>query len=411
MITEFEALDLDNEIYVLGDFNINLLFRDKYVLNKSNEIKKLDKNLLPEIKRYKEFCSMYGLSQLIDCPTRITSNTSTLIDHILTNTQENISQSGVIDTAISDHSLIYCTRKIPKAKCNRHKEKTFCSLNNYLANVYRGTLGRVSFLNYEKFNNPDVAYSDFITRLNCVINAIAPFKTVRIKNNAIEWFDGEISEKINTRNKLYKKSKSKKLHVDEEIHKEEQNTVQNLIRRKKKAYFEEKLKKNTANPKKLWKTLKQLRLPEKKLPCSNVCLKVVEDLKFDSFTISELFKKFYSNLANGLVHKLPVTSKKFDIESVKDYYIDMFQLSHNKLNFLQIQPNTTSNLLKPCNVNKAAGIGNVSGKFLKDVADVLGIPIKQICNLSINLYHFLRQILKLLDQSYFYQMSLKLLRK
>ena len=94
IITEFEALDLDNEIYVLGDFNINLLFRDKYVLNKSNEIKKLDKNLLPEIKRYKEFCSMYCLSQLIDCPTTITSNTSTLIDHILANTQENISQSG-----------------------------------------------------------------------------------------------------------------------------------------------------------------------------------------------------------------------------------------------------------------------------------------------------------------------------
>ena len=94
MITEFGALDLDNEIYILGDFNINLLFRDKYVLNKSNEIKKLDKNLLPEIKRYKEFCSMYCLSQLIDCPTTITSNTSTLIDHILANTQENISQSG-----------------------------------------------------------------------------------------------------------------------------------------------------------------------------------------------------------------------------------------------------------------------------------------------------------------------------
>ena len=48
MIAEFEALDLDNEIYVLGDFNINLLFQDKYVLNKSTEIKKLNKNLLPE---------------------------------------------------------------------------------------------------------------------------------------------------------------------------------------------------------------------------------------------------------------------------------------------------------------------------------------------------------------------------
>ena len=45
-----------------------------------------------------------------------------------------------------------------------------------------------------------------------------------------------------------KKFKSTKLHVDEEIYKEVQNTVQNLIRKKKKAYFEEKLKENTANP-------------------------------------------------------------------------------------------------------------------------------------------------------------------
>ena len=187
-----------------------------------------------------------------------------------------------------------------------------------------------------------------------------------------------------TRDKLYKKFKSTKLHVDEEM---VRNTVQNLIRKKKKAYFDEKLKEITANPKKLWKTLKQLGQPEKRLPCTDVCLKV-EDLKFDPFTISELFKKFYSNLANDLVRKLPAASKKFDIEAVKDYYNDMFDLSHNKLNFQTVQPNTISNLLKSCNVNKAAGIDNVSGRFLKDGADVLGIPITQICNLSIKLSHF-----------------------
>ena len=32
MFTEFEVFDLDNDIYVHGHFNINLLFRDKYVL-------------------------------------------------------------------------------------------------------------------------------------------------------------------------------------------------------------------------------------------------------------------------------------------------------------------------------------------------------------------------------------------
>ena len=229
---------------------------------------------------------------MIDCSTRKTSNTSTLIDHILTNTQENISQSGVIDTAISDHSLIYCTRKIPKAKYNRHKEITFRSLRNYSPNVYKGTLERVSIPNYKNFDNPDVAYSDFITRLDCVINAVAPFKTVRIKNNASEWFDGEIAEKIDKRDKLYKKLKSTKLHVGEEIYKKARNTVQNLIRQKKKAYFEEKIKENMANPKKLWKTLEQLGLPEKRLPWTDVCLKVEEDLKFDPLTISKLLKNY-----------------------------------------------------------------------------------------------------------------------
>ena len=77
-------------------------------------------------------------------------------------------------------------------------------MKNYSANVYKETLERVSFPNYGNFDYPEIVYSDFITRLDCVINATAAFKTVRIKNNVIEWFDGEIAEKVHTRDKLYK---------------------------------------------------------------------------------------------------------------------------------------------------------------------------------------------------------------
>ena len=52
------------------------------------------------------------------------------------------------------------------------------------------------FLNYENFDNPGIAYSGFITKLDCVMKAIAPFKTIRMKNNASEWFDGKITHKI-----------------------------------------------------------------------------------------------------------------------------------------------------------------------------------------------------------------------
>ena len=103
--------------------------------------------------------------------------------------------------------------------------------------------------------------------------------------------------------------------------------------------------------------------------------------------ISELLKKFYSNLANDLLHKLPAGAKTIDIEALKIYYNDMFELSHNKLNFLTVQSNTISNFLKACNFNKAARIDDVSGRFLKDGANVLAIPITHICDLSIKLSH------------------------
>ena len=46
--------------------------------------------------------------------------------------------------------------------------------------------------------------------------------------------------------------------------------------------------------------------------------------------------------------------------------------------------------MKGLNPSKAAGIDNLSGKFLKDGAHVLARPISQLCNLSIKLNSFPR---------------------
>ena len=48
------------------------------------------------------------------------------------------------------------------------------------------------------------------------------------------------------------------------------------------------------------------------------------------------------------------------------------------------------NILKGLNPSKAVGINNLSGKFLKDGADILARPICQLCNLSIKLNLFSR---------------------
>ena len=85
------------------------------------------------------------------------------------------------------------------------------------------------FPSYGNFDNPDITYSNFIKRLDCAVAAIAPFKTVRVKNNESKWFNGEIADKIYTCDNLYRKFNLTKLHVDQEIYKEGRNTVKNLI--------------------------------------------------------------------------------------------------------------------------------------------------------------------------------------
>ena len=116
-------------------------------------------------------------------------------------------------------------------------------------------------------------------------------------------------------------------------------------------------------------------MPDKRSPSTNICLEVKNRLTFDRYTISEVLKKLFSNLANDLVQKFPAAAKKFGNKSVEDYYNDMFNLNPKKLTFQTIQTRYISHLLKNCDINKAAGTDDLSRRFLKDGADILTMPI------------------------------------
>ena len=155
----------DAEIYVLGDFNINLFSKQKYIFHQTNT-----QSMSPEVKNYFQFCSLYGLEQLIKSPTRVTCSTSSLVERFTTR----------------DHQLIYCTRKFSRTKLGTHKQITFRSLKNYTAEAYKEALGKVCFPDYENFSDVNKAYESFIQKLMSVIDKLVPFKTKRVKGNSQE---------------------------------------------------------------------------------------------------------------------------------------------------------------------------------------------------------------------------------
>ena len=133
------------------------------------------------INKYQEFCQIFSLKQLITCPTRVTCNTSSLIDHILTNSTKKIFQSGIIDCGMSDLQIILCTRKVKRAKFNKHYKVFLRSLKHYTVNVFVEKLQKVNFSNYELFSCIDAAYTDFLNKLMKVVNELYQSRKLELK--------------------------------------------------------------------------------------------------------------------------------------------------------------------------------------------------------------------------------------
>ena len=149
-------------------------------------------------------------------------------------------------------------------------------------------------------------------------------------------------------------------------------------------FYNTKLTENIGKPKELWKALKTLGLPSKKSDSSaKICLTKDNITTFDDKTNANIFKNFYSTLADDLLKNLPPPSMVFDLSSVRHYYEKNLKLPDSKFSFTSVTEETILKILKELNENKAAGFDNLSGKFLKDGASVLAKPISQICNLSI----------------------------
>ena len=75
-------------VFLIGDFNINLTLSSNTLVNLSSD--------------YINLLASYGYFFLITIPTRVINNSSTLIDHILTNDSLHAIKPGVIRTDLTD---------------------------------------------------------------------------------------------------------------------------------------------------------------------------------------------------------------------------------------------------------------------------------------------------------------------
>lgn len=118
----------------MGDLNCNLL--SEVVSNNSSHLLNI--------------IDIYGLTQLIIEPTRVTQYSSTLIDLFQTNSPDKISKSGGINIGIIDHSAIYLARKLLM-----HKTVEVRQLKNFIEAEFLRDLRMIDWSRVTTHNNPN----------------------------------------------------------------------------------------------------------------------------------------------------------------------------------------------------------------------------------------------------------------
>ena len=87
------------------------------------------------------------------------------------------------------------------------------SIKNYTVDSYEEVLKRLDFPNYKTFDDINGTYCNFFQKIITVIDKIAPYRNKRIKGKTQKWFNSEGLDKLNGRDKFFKKLKKSRLNI------------------------------------------------------------------------------------------------------------------------------------------------------------------------------------------------------
>ena len=160
---------------------------------------------------------------------------STIIDHINTNSAGRVSEVFVSNLCISDHYPICFTRSSMAKICNKattdHKTMQYRCFKRFEESKFQQDLSCSSLYNIETIADPNAALSLFYEIIESTLSKHAPVKTKRIKRKQQpKWFTEEIKSVIHKRNTNHKNGNFDKYKII-------RNKISSMIKRSKKDFL------------------------------------------------------------------------------------------------------------------------------------------------------------------------------
>lgn len=341
------------EQILIGDLNIDLLDHSLTTTEYSNTL------------------AAYGFFPTIETPTRITTTTSTCIDHCFIKPHKAIEHliSIIIETTITDHYPI--TIKISTSN-KKKKENTSikptkinfkklrnATLNNDFSEIYSCYEADYCAELFTKILQKTIDQSQ--TQINCS------------SKNKQPWITSKIVRLINKRDNLHKKARRTKNPADIEAHRKYRNDLTATIKKARYEYYTKRIQNNKADQKNIWNVVNDFMQRKNNQKNESTELTKEDGTKTkNKKDRANYFNDYFVNVGKNLATKLK--NKKFSSRNISRV-TDTFYL--HPVSEMEVYKEIMN--LKD---SKSPGHDNINSKCLKSIADLISEPLAHIINVG-----------------------------
>lgn len=343
--------------YLMGDFNINLMNHDAH----------------PQTNDFVDLMYASAFYPLINKPTRITANSSTLIDNIFHNSYSNDQLAGLLYSDVSDHLPIFVLSKANTLPQDEPKTFMYRRINDQTIDCFKNKL-----LNYnwqELYGKADVesAYNHFIEVIQHLYDLSFPI-TIRVSKSKQQkpWISAGIKKSICTKNKLYKKYHRMPTLFNEIKYKSYKRCLNRLVKAARKHYYNAALEQHKNDLKRTWQVLKEIIGVPDRTDISKSFVIDNQEVNEPS-QIANCFNKYFVNVGKDLAASLPSSDQS---------PTELIELSQSSIFFAPVVEGEVEQCFLQMKEG-SAGHDGIKPSVIKKCKEYLLSPLAYIFNLSI----------------------------
>ena len=311
-------------------------------------------------EKLQDILHQYDLRVLNSEPTRVTNQSSILIDLMISSKDIHIEETRTLELGISDHMLIHGTiqMQMKRAPPRIVRGRSFKHFNE---NNFRHYLVHAPWSVCSEFDDPDDCYWVWCRIFGDICNDHAPYRQRKIRSVSLPWINSQTRHKMNLQYKIYLRAK----RSDDVVLWTEYRRIRNEITfevRKAKGNYYKSLFDEEKNTSVYWKLIKKAT-DFKNLGNITAMRNTDGSLVIINKEKAEALNEYFANVGDNLANRLSTTNSNPLIVSKVTSTITHIEISQDIVykEILKLKP------------GKASCPDNISPKLLK-MADKSIVP-------------------------------------